>query len=84
MSPARSLRETRHRFAPSPIPVLVTNHPYIAGRYTHLVQEADARRRGWLFFGDAPFGVWRTRQAARQAACRLQARGLVIVQKVVA
>lgn len=65
----------------SPIPVRVVPHPYLAGRWTHIIAERDARRRGWHFFGDAPFGTWRTQEAARRAARRLQARGIISIRR---
>ena len=68
--------------APSPVPVRVAAHPYLPGRFTHVVAQGDALARGWLFFCDVPFGVWRTREAAARAARRLQARGLVSVRAV--
>lgn len=65
----------------TPIPVSVERHPYMPDAFTHMVREADARRRGWHFFGDAPLGLWRTRAAARRAAQKLQARGLVTLKR---
>lgn len=64
----------------TPIPISIAPHPYIGGRWTHMIAERDARRRGWRFFGDAPFGTWRTKEAARRAARRLQARGLITIR----
>lgn len=61
----------------SPLPITIAPHPYLASRFTHMVAQRDAVARGWHFFGDCPLGVWRSREAARRAARRLHARGIV-------
>lgn len=58
-------------------PLRVAPHPYRPG-WTHIITPADANRRGWHFLGFSagiPFGLWRSRSAAAQAAREIERTG---------
>ena len=68
----------------TPVPVEVTAHPWLPDRFTHVIRQRDARARGWHFYGDTAWGVWRSKTAARRAALRLQDRGIVTLRGALA
>lgn len=54
----------------------VAPHPWIRGRWTHLVRQEAARACGWHVYGNLALGVWRSRSGAAKSARQLERLGV--------
>lgn len=59
--------------------ISIARHPWLPGRWTHLVLRAEALKVGWMTTGNLPLGSWPSRSGAARHARKLTATGRFVL-----